>query len=233
MKVKLIHNPLKHWAEEVEKKLRKMLRSAGYKVVRRGADATICIGGDGTILYANHKDRLEGNVLGIGSTHSYICQLQRKEWRKAPKKLRDGTVTVQMLELITGRKKFGVINDVVVHTPDYRVMDMVLEIDGKKKSFSGDGIIISSALGSTSYAYSAGGRKLRPTDKRTEVVPIAPYKREFKPVVLKQGTVTISCKRPAALIVDGIFVKKLKKNEKVKVKKDGVLKLYRGVGFYG
>ena len=72
MKIKIIHNPLKHWTEEVKKELVRHLAAEGHKIVNKGADATVCIGGDGTVLYANYRKKLEGKVLGIGSKRSFI-----------------------------------------------------------------------------------------------------------------------------------------------------------------
>lgn len=142
------------------------------------------------------------------------------------------TISVQTLAVFVGKKKINSINDAVVHTMDYRVIDIKAEINGKKKRFSGDGIIVSSAIGSSSYAYSAGGKRLKPTDRKLEIVAIAPYRRLFTPVMIDTGTVSISCERETALIIDGIFIKKLSKGEKIKIKKDRLLTFYDGVGFY-
>jgi NAD+ kinase len=234
MKIKLIHNPLKHWTREVEKELRKFLVSKGHRIVKKHADATVCIGGDGTILFANYKGKLEGNILGIGSKRSFICQLRKDSWKKRiNQKLKEKTVDLQILEARLGRRRIPAINDVVVHTTDYRVVEMEVRINGRKYWFEGDGIIVSSAVGSSSYAYSAGGKRLDPKDRRIEIVPIAPYRRKFKSKVLNGKGVRIRCDRESAVIVDGIFVRNIKKGETIRIKKDGTLKFYRGVGFYG
>ncbi len=234
MKIKLIHNPLKHWTEEVAVELRTFLLSKGRKIVKKGADATVCIGGDGTILYANHKKELEGKILGIGSGRSFICQLRKEDWKKKiMRKLKDKTVMLQSIEAKIDGKATRAINDFVVHTTDYRVIGMQVKINGKIHGFRGDGIIVSSAVGSSSYAYSAGGRRLDPKDKRMVVVPIAPYRRKFRPLVVSGKSIEISCDREAAVIVDGIYLRNLKKGKTIRIKKDGMLKFYRGVGFYG
>ena len=63
MNIKVIHNPLKHWTKELEKELRKFLVSEGHNIVKKGAEVTVCIGGDGTVLYANYKKQLEDGSL--------------------------------------------------------------------------------------------------------------------------------------------------------------------------
>jgi len=234
MRIKLIHNPTKEWTFKVRKELRNHLIAAGYKIVNKNADTTICIGGDGTILYANYKGWLEGNVLGIGSEKSFICQLRRDDWReRIEEKLSEGVIKIQMLEAKIREKCIRAINDVVVHTTDYRVVEISLDVGRVSYRFRGDGIIVSSAIGSSSYAYSAGGKKLTPEDKRIVIVPIAPYRRMFAPKIVRDGEIRIRCDRKAALIIDGIFIRNLKPRETVRIKKNGLLKFYKGVGFFG
>ncbi len=234
MKIKVVHNPLKHWTEEVEKELRGFITADGHRIVKKGADVTICIGGDGTVLYANYKNQLEGKILGIGSKRSFICQLRKEDWKKKiRRKLKDKTIDIPVIEARLGKKKITAVNDVVVHTTDYRVVGMEVKINNEKHQFRGDGIIVSSAVGSSSYAYSAGGKRLDPRDKRILVVPIAPYRRRLKPKILRNEGVKIKCDRKTAIIVDGIFVRHMEKGETIGIKKDGMLKFYRGVCFYG
>ncbi|MEM3075452.1 MAG: hypothetical protein QW590_01360 [Candidatus Bilamarchaeaceae archaeon] len=234
MKIKLISNPLKRWTKKLVRELKRLLLAAGHRVVKKGADVTICIGGDGTILYANHMKQLDGAVLGIGSKRSYMCQLRRDNWRRELlKKLKEKTDKVQVLEYTTKKKKATAVNDVVIHSNDYRVLGLRLKIGKKHFYFLGDGLIISSAIGSASYAYSAGGRKLSHRSRIIQAVPIAPYRRAFKPISISENEdVVVSADRHCALIVDGIHIKELKPNETVIIRKDGYLDFFKGVGWY-
>lgn len=234
MKVRIIRNRLKEWAAKTACEVKNLLLSNGFEVVGRNADATICIGGDGTILFACHKGRLEGNVLGIGSRRSYICQLHKNNWKKKLLQVLKGkTEDVWALQYFAAGKRRTAINDVVVHTSDYRVLELAVSIEKEKHSFAADGIIVSSAIGSTAYAYSAGGKKLKPTSSLMQVVPIAPYRRAFMPrVVPRNETIRIKANRECALIADGIYIKKLKPNETVIIKQDGKLRFFKGVGWY-
>jgi len=232
MKIKVIHNPLKEWTRKTASEVRKLLRGT-HEIVEKGADVTICIGGDGTIFYANHQKRLEGVILGIGSKSSYICQLRRDNWkRKLYGKLNEKTDKVPILEYYVGGKKGTAINDAVVHTKDYRVVEIFADVDGKKSSFYGDGLIVSSAIGSSCYSYSAGGKKYPPGSKKIQAVPIAPYRRKFKPIIIRTGSIKVSADRGCAFIIDGIYVKELKKGQTVKIKRNGSLKFFKGVGWY-
>jgi NAD+ kinase len=219
-KIKLIANPNKPWAAEVAREAKAMMVSEGFLIVENGADVSICIGGDGTILYANHDGKLEGTVLGIGSGSSYICQLTRENWKgKIIKMIRNGkTEKRQMLRAECSGKTYSAINDFVIHSKDYRVIWMDMKVDGTPYRFEGDGIIVTSATGSSAYAYSAGGKKMNPTSKKIQTVPICPYLREFKPTVLSQDSVVeLNAERESGFIVDGVFIKDISAQDKVTI----------------
>jgi NAD+ kinase len=235
MKIKLIFNPKKPWAKKLAKDIASFLEKKGRRIVRNGADATVCIGGDGTVLYNNHMRRLQGPVIGIGTKNSYICQLNRSSWRKPLLKLLEKGKKVIIMTLMArvGRKNFNALNDFVIHVKDYRVMEMDVRVAGKRNSFYGDGIIISSALGSAAYAYSAGGARLRPTERKISIVPICPYRRAFSPVVLaEKGRASVRVNSDCAFIIDGVFVRHLKKGERVHVERGKEVEFFEGVGSY-
>jgi len=236
MRIKIISNPKKGWAKRLSHQVRSLLEKHGYELTEKDPDATLCIGGDGTILYANHMGMIEGAVLGIGGKTSFVCQIRNSSWKKELLSIlsKNKTENLMMLEAGTGAKKLRALNDFVIHTPDYRVVTIYLKINGKEHSFEGDGVIISSAVGSAGYAYSAGGKKLKPTAKKIAVVPICPYKRAFKPIVLEPGTkVRIRCDRESAFILDGMFIRHLKKNERITITGNGFMEFFSGVGKHG
>ena len=235
MKIKLIANQKKTWATKLQKEVKHYLIKHGHSIVDKGADATICIGGDGTILYSNHKKRLQGRVLGIGSDSSYICQLRNHNWKEkllSLLKTKD-SMRIMTLDAVVGRKKFSALNDFVIHATDYRVVHLEVSYSANSSSFEADGIIVSTAVGSAGYAYSAGGKRLRPTDEKITVVPIAPYMRAFSPKELPpDAAVEIKSRDECAFILDGIHVKNLKKGEKVKIKRGSDMNFFLGVGGY-
>lgn len=234
MKFKLIPNPKKPWTKKVAQDVRAFLGKKGHRTVLRGADVTICIGGDGTILYNNHMRRLEGPVMGIGTKNSYICQLTKDSWKKnLTRLLKRRKIGIMALTARVGRHRFSALNDFVIHAKDYRVIKMDVSMAGKTSTFYGDGIIISSALGSAAYAYSAGGGKLKATERKISIVPICPYRRAFSPAVLagnKKASVKVGS--DCAFIIDGVFVRHLRKGEKVHVEKGNEVKFFEGVGTY-
>lgn len=234
MKLKIIPNQKKQWAVELASELKPFL-SGKHTIVRSGADATVCIGGDGTILYACHKGRVRGPILGIGGEKSYICQLRKDNWKEGISPLLASTKRERIMALrcTLGSRQLVAMNDAVIHASHYRVAEMDVSIDGKTISFEGDGMIISTALGSAAYAFSAGGERIGPTERKLSLVPICPYKRAFSPKVLPEDSnVVITVGSDCAFIIDGIFVRRLRRVEKVEIAKGPDIAFFEGVGRY-
>lgn len=232
MKLKIIANPRKPWSKALAKEVAAFVKGT-HSVVKRGADATICIGGDGTILYASHKGRIEGTVLGIGSMRSYICQTTSDAWKKHIMKILEDGKRIEAMALMAsiGSERFTALNDFVIHATHYRVAELDVSYGSGKASFQGDGVIISSALGSPAYAYSAGADRFGPTERKLIVVPICPYRRAFSPQVLgEETTVEVRVGRDCAFIADGIFVRKLDAGEIVRIEKGKDITFFEGVG---
>lgn len=232
MRIKIIANPRKKWAKALAAEVASFLKQK-HRLVRKGADATICIGGDGTILYANHQKRIEGAVLGIGSERSHICQLTRLTWKRhiIAVLARRKTRAIMTLRAKIGADAYSALNDFVVHATHYRVAELEVSYDASKTSFQGDGIILSTPLGSAAYAYSAGGRILQPTERKIILVPICPYKRAFSPKILgESGSAEIRVGSDCAFILDGIFVRKLEAGEVVRIAKGKDIEFFEGVG---
>lgn len=234
MKLKIIPNPKKAWASELASELKAFL-SGKHAIVRSGADATVCIGGDGTILYAGHKGRIQGPILGIGGDKSYICQLRKDNWKGGivPLLASAKRERIMALRCSLGARQFIAMNDAVIHASHYRVAEMDVSIGGRTVSFEGDGMIISTALGSAAYAFSAGGERIAPTERKLSLVPICPYKRAFSPKVLPEDSnVVITVGSDCAFIIDGIFVRRLRRGEKVQISKGPDIAFFEGVGRY-
>lgn len=242
-KIKILTNPKKDWAKDLSVEVRKFLTSKGYKIVKKGADVSICIGGDGTILFAHHKNRLEGKILGIGSETSFLCQLRNYNWKEKLISTLEKDDTFNPLSLLCSIPQlkpsiYTAINDFVLHSIDYRVVEIMVLVTSpksptKKFSFRGDGLIISTPIGSSAYAYSAGGEKQDPKSQSIQIVPICPFKREVKPMIFGSDVVlVIMAKKRCALIKDGIFAKFIERDTPLRINNLGAnIIFFSGVGF--
>jgi len=212
-------NPEKRIAVELKKKVESFLEEHGVELKSRG-DILITIGGDGTMLY--NKDRYTQPIFGIGNERSFICQSNFKNWREMLSAvLRSSRIEWRsMLRCsIAGRVYENALNEICIRSRDHRVIDVSLSFSGRSRKFRADGVLFSTPTGSSAYAYSAGAPQLKPRARKYEIVPIAPYRREFKPIVVPDST---KCEMSvtagnADLVIDGQFIHGVKLNSKIKV----------------
>jgi NAD+ kinase len=78
------------------------------------------------------------------------------------------------------------LNDAVVTAgPPYRMVSIAIRIDGHDgPTVTGDGLIVSTAIGSTAYNASAGGPIISPEVPAMAITAIAPHTLSFRPVVV-------------------------------------------------
>jgi len=97
----------------------------------------------------------------------------------------------------SGRKS-TVLNDVVVAAgAPFRMIELELSIDSPSGvSLFGDGLIISTASGSTAYNVSAGGPILWPGVDGICITPLCPHSLSFRPVVASlDSRIVLTAKR--------------------------------------
>jgi NAD+ kinase len=156
------------------------------------ADAAVCLGGDGTLLFAartlsDHNIPLLAVNMGSVGFHT---QATRGDLLNRLQDIADGkfqTETRMMLAISQGDHHIVVLNDVVVTKPDWghmihvRVLvngDIISDVDA-------DSLVVSSATGSSGYNFAAGGPVLAPTMQAMILNAICPHRSRFSPVVLE------------------------------------------------
>ncbi|MBR0341813.1 MAG: NAD(+)/NADH kinase [Oscillospiraceae bacterium] len=196
------------------------------------SELVISLGGDGSVLRAA-KTALanEKPLMGINSGRlGYLCAISFSDLERF-NELFDELFLSQrhLLEVTSGEKKYIAVNDIVFAKRNVgSTVDLIISVDDERElKMRGDGIIFSTATGSTAYNLSAGGPMLSPDLDAFVMTPICPHSRQEYPVVLSENhTVFVSEKyKEADIYVDGVFVDSL--NEKATVKKaDKTLQLY-------
>lgn len=220
MKAKIIWNKTKKWAANASSEVTGFLKEKGVKIVKKKPDFTVVIGGDGTILY--HKDELEGTIFAIGSQRSFVCQCSCENWRDCLEAFLSKPKYQErmLLEAKSRNKKYAAINDVALLSQHHEMLRVSVDVGGDEYCFDADGVVVSTPTGSTAYAYAAGGPVIEPTLELFNIVPVAPDKRLFDPVVVSSShKIVLKAYNPAHLIVDGGKPIKLKKGEKVTLSK--------------
>jgi NAD+ kinase len=182
------------------------------------ADLTLVLGGDGAILRAArqmgyHQKPVLGVNLGklgfladVTAADLYTC---------FPCVVRgDFQVTEHLMfecvvESAEGSQTFLGLNEVAVQSgPPFHMLDLDLIIDGEAVSrYSGDGLIVSTPVGSTAHSLSAGGPILGQELDAFVLTPICPHTLTNRPVVDsadKEYTIAICRASPnTMLILDG------------------------------
>jgi NAD+ kinase len=181
------------------------------------ADLAIVLGGDGAILRAARQmGYRQVPVLGINlGKLGFLADLTPDEAGCCLGQLlrREYSVTRHlMFECATERdgpaQSFLGLNEVVIETgPPFHMLDLELEIDGEPVlRCHGDGLIVSTPIGSTGHNLAAGGPILGQDLQAFVVTPISPHTLTNRPLVAAADMVfTIRLHRPdgAWLVVDG------------------------------
>jgi len=171
------------------------------KRVKKGEfDMLIAVGGDGSVLRAGHLCAPSGvPILGVNLGRlGFLIQIDRKEWREYFDKLFNGEAWIEnrmMLraEHLRAGESLGssnALNEVVVaRGQNLRPVRLTASVDGRQlTSYVADGLIASTATGSTAYALAAGGPILPPELRNILLVPIAPHLSVDRAVVLSEGS---------------------------------------------
>ena len=160
----------------------------------------IVIGGDGTVIRAAHYVIGSGiPILGINlGTLGYLAEVERTNWRQMLPLLLDGAYEIEPRMMLEGRmmNKDGVsISDkvyyhalneaVIVRNSQLKTLNFSVYVDGHLlNTLDADGVIVSTATGSTAYNLSAGGPIVEPKAQLMLLTPICPHTLNTRSVVL-------------------------------------------------
>ena len=174
-------------SQSAEAELIEIVREKGYEVLREydeRADLLACIGGDGTFLSFVHKCRFpSAPIIGINTGHlGFFQEASPDNIRETIEDIEAGRYTVQDIRpvearIVTYRNEFTRIglNEILVRGQFSHVSQFSVSIDDTKvQDFSGDGILISTPVGSTAYNYSLDGALVSPDLDVLQLTPVAP-----------------------------------------------------------
>lgn len=160
----------------------------------RLADIIITIGGDGTIIRYAKRAAADGKpLLGINAGRmGYLANIEQSEYELLAK-LKTGEYSIEnrmmiSVEVRENGKTLGVfdaLNDAVI-TSGYisRIIDVSASVEGDSINYRADGLIVSTATGSTAYSMSAGGPIIDPSAECMLLTPICSHSLSAKPIML-------------------------------------------------
>lgn len=187
------------------------------RVKNREFDLLIIAGGDGSVLRAGHLCAPLGvPIFGVNLGRlGFLIQVDRKEWREYFDKLLNGEAWIENRMMLHAEHvragdllgEWNALNEVVVgRGQTLHPVRLTASVDGRHlTSYVADGLIASTATGSTAYALAAGGPILPPELRNILLVPIAPHLSVDRAVVLSEGSMVSILVRGenAVLSVDG------------------------------
>jgi NAD+ kinase len=182
-------------------------------------DLLVTLGGDGSILRAARMASQHGiPVLGVKMGRlGFLAELDPEEWNEALPRLVAGEYWLEDRMMLHAEyhqsedfRVYEALNDVVISRGTIaRIVRLDTYIEGSYlTTYAADGLIISTATGSTAYALAAGGPILPPELDNFLIIPIAPHLSMNRAIVLgRQDVVRIEVHtdHQAILTVDGQF----------------------------
>lgn len=200
--------------------------------VHKNSDLIISLGGDGTLLGISRSSRSDSPpILGVNmGTLGFITEFSKSELYDGLDSFFSGkykTFKIPLYEVqIPQRKiKLHFMNDVVVSKSEIsRMISLSATADGEHVfNLSGDGLIVSSPIGSTAYSLAAGGPIINPAVKAMLLTPICPHSLTNRPLVIPENTQfeiqSNNIDDVLSITLDGQEALKLNGKEKVIVKR--------------
>jgi len=199
------------------------------------ADVAIVLGGDGSILRAAHQmGRQQRPVLAVNIGRlGFLADLSPGELPAALEGFCAGKLqAVEHLmfecQILCGDQikclQLG-LNEVAIHAgPPFNILQIDLYVDSELvTTYSCDGLIVSTPVGSTAHSLSSGGPILRKNMQAFVISPISPHTLTNRPVVDTADHVyelVVPRPNPATtVVVDGHVLCTLEVNDRVRVRR--------------
>lgn len=201
------------------------------KYVYKSSDLIISLGGDGTLLGIYRKVGTRVPIFGVNLGHlGFITEFNKNDFYEKLNVVLAGKFEIIKKQLfsvtINHKDKYFFLNDAVFNKNNIARM-LTLSVDANKEhiyNLSGDGLIISSTIGSTAYSLAAGGPIVHPSVKALLLTPICPHSLTHRPLVIPE-TCEISVQlldhgEKAHITLDGQNVVTIKSRDSIKINKE-------------
>ncbi len=172
------------------------------------ADLAIVLGGDGSILsVAEPLSKAQVPILGINLGHlGFLAAIEPENMALAIDNILTDNYRIEKRSMLHAEvlrdgnvlETFDALNDIVLSRASFTKL-LSLQIfadDVLLDEFVADGVILSTATGSTAYSLSAGGPILAPELSAMLITPICPHNMQSRPIVMPFGhTLTVKIVR--------------------------------------
>ena len=208
----------------VAKDLELELLKYGFKIVNKGFDLAISVGGDGSFLRMVKETKFNPNIYYIGvnsGTLGFLQEIDIQDCVDFVKRLNSDKykieeLNIQETKIITENNifYFDSLNEIVVRNKDFNTLKVPVYVDNELlENFSGDGLLVSTSTGSTAYNMSFGGSIVYNTLDTLSITPIAPLNNKvFKTLI---NSVIVPSNKAISFVPSGV-------NKDMFVQVDGV-----------
>jgi NAD+ kinase len=246
-RVAILYNPFSTVSIERSAKLAEWLRSRDIAVWRgvsqeardtpgvlNDTDLMVAMGGDGTVLRAARLCfPLDIPVLAVALGHlSFMAEVQPDEVEQAIELVDQGGGWYDERALIRASlyrqdiriADFTALNEIVLSRSEIsRIVNVQVSVDGSPlTTYHADGVLVSTATGSTAYALAAGGPIVDPRSRALLLVGIAPHLSRVPSMVLHEDavvTLQLRSRHHANLAIDGRENLSLQEGDEVVVRR--------------
>lgn len=196
--------------DELAKHLSEPVASATLKDMK--VDVLVVVGGDGTILHALQQNRAPVFGINMGEL-GFLTEIEPIELADGLRRVLSGDYFLEhrlkLAASLNDKRLPDATNEVAVKTK--RIAKILqFEVgwnDREVVRLRGDGLIVATPTGSTSYAMSAGGPIVDPRLECFVVVPLAAFSLSSRPMILPSETVLqtriMQREKEAIVVVDG------------------------------
>jgi len=177
----------------------------------------VTLGGDGTFLAGGRLAAPKGiPVLGVNLGRlGFLTEVEAEQLEDGLARFLDGRYRIEertILQVTLNRgtrtvaKAIGLNEVVLDHSGDVRMLRVEIDVGGQAVGvIDADGVMVSTATGSTAYALASGGPILEPTLRDLVLVPMNPFALTVRPIVFPPGqNISLSVVRgPGEMRIDG------------------------------
>jgi NAD+ kinase len=208
---------------------------AGEDLSQLEFDLAIVVGGDGSMLRAAHQmGRRQRPIVGVNlGKLGFLADLLPEEFVTRLPAICSGQYEVVehlMYECSVIRagqviqERLGLNEVAVLAGPPFAILDIDLYVDSELvTTYSCDGLIVSTPVGSTAHNLSAGGPILRQDLQAFVISPISPHTLTNRPVVDSADRIyEVVVARPhpgTSVVADGRMVCQLEPEDRVRVER--------------
>ena len=202
--------------------------SLSKKISETNSDLVLVIGGDGTMISTiRNLLNLKIPFLGINIGRlGFLTDIDLGSIEQELPKIFSGNFVSEQRPLLevtlSSNDKKIAVNEVVFHSGKVAEMMSFSIYLGDKliSNHKSDGVIVSSATGSTGYCFSGGGPIIHPTLSVFAIMPMFSQSSASNPLVIpsqEELTIKLANKNNASIVIDGYTDEEIKENVEIKI----------------